>query len=287
MMIKLEDQIENRIQEFNHRGISAFQGYSPFEMDLIINDPFGENCPVQLNKLSEDDYLQIPLLMLFKYLANLVETEGAMKLTARGYLAPRVIKDMYAQHFIEDYSIEAGITKLTTEKDSNTIHLTRLLLELAGIIKKRNNKLSLTRAGEKTLRKDDDTLLRLLLSTFCTKFNWAYFDGFGENRIGQMGFGFSFVLLDNFGREKNKDSYYAEKYFDAYPALINHDRVSEYRTAEETSYLCYSIRTFERFLEYFGLVTVTHERRFDADTFIQITPLFTKLVKIIPPMGPI
>ena len=286
-MNDFEDQIIRKMQGYNLKGIPAFQGYSPFEMDLIINDPFAENCPVQLNKLSEDDYLQIPLLKLFKYLAHLVETEGTIKLTARGYLPPRVIKDMYAQHFIEDYPIERGITKLTTERDSNTIHLTRLLLELSGIIKKRNNKLSLTKAGEKTLRKDDDIVLHLLLSTFCTKFNWAYFDGFGENRIGQMGFGLSLILLDNFGQEKNKDNYYAEKYFDAFPGLINHDRVSAYRTAEDTSYLCYSIRTFERFLKYFGLVTVTRERRIDADTFIQLTPLFTKLIKIIPPMGPI
>jgi len=285
-MNHLEDQIARQMQGYNLTGIPEFQGYSPFEMDLIINHAFGDHGPVQLNQLTEDEYLQIPLLNLFKYLANLIQAEGEMKLTARGYLPPRVVKDMYAQHFIPEDVIEAGITKLTTEQDSQTIHLTRILLELAGIIKKRNNKLSLTKRGEKILKKDDDTLLRLLLDTFCNKFNWAYFDAFGEDGIGQTGYGFSFILLDNYGRDKDKDINYAEKYFDAFPALVDHSRVSKYRTAEDHSSFCYSLRTFKRFLNYFSLVTVERQRRIDADTFIQITPLFTKLIKIIPPMGP-
>jgi len=284
---KLEDRIKKNIRESNLKGRPEFEGYSPFEMELILYNLFGENSPVQINPLPEQDYLQIPLFNLIKYLANLIRSEGEVKLTARGYLPPRVVKELYQQGFIFERAIEMGITKLTTENDSLTVQLTRILLEMGGIIKKRNNKLSLTKQGRGMLQKDNHDLFPHLFETACKKFSWAYFDAFDDEYIGQLGFGFSLILLNNYGHEKRQESFYAEKYFTAFPTFLEHQNSPEMRTSDDHTAFVYSVRTFERFLAYFNLVSLKNEKVFWGEQQVQTTPLFTKLIKIIPPMGPI
>lgn len=283
-MKNIRNQIELLIQEFNLKGIQNFEGYSPLEMGLIIDELFGATCPVQLNPLSEADYLQIPLLNLYKYLAECIRSQGEMKLTARGYLPPQVVKDVYAQGFIPEYPIERGITKLTTENDSLTVQLVRILLEIGGLIKKRNNKLSLTKQGEALLQEDDHILFPHLFDSAFKKFNWAYFDAFEGTHIGQYGFGFSLILLNNYGRKQREATFYAEKYFTAFPILVENHTSTEERTSTNT--YCYSTRTFIRFLAYFNMVSIQDQKMFWEKPMIGTTDLFTKLIKIIPPMNP-
>ena len=280
-MFNLKEQIEKKIEQINREGLPDFLDYSPAEMAIIIDNPVGERCPIQLNHLEEDDYRAIPLLQLFKSLATLVAEEGEIKLTARGNLPPVLVKKLYAQAFIPDYAIEAGITKLTNEQDVDSVHLTHILLLQAGIVKKRRNRLSLTKSGKAFFRKNDDSWLGLLMDTFWKKFNWAYFDGFGENDIGQKGFGFSLILLHKFGQEKRPDHFYAEKYFTAFPILLDPKR----NDLPEMADICYSIRTFDRFLAYFGLTESFREKRMGAAKYVWTTTLFQKLIQIIPPQS--
>lgn len=46
------------------------------------------------------------------------------------------------------------MAKLYKEADSESVHLTRILTELSGLAKKRNNKLSLTKIESKTISDD-------------------------------------------------------------------------------------------------------------------------------------
>src|SRR5690606_814706 len=118
-------------------------------------------------------------------------------------------------------------------------------------------KLSLTKQGQNTIQNDDD-LVQLIMKTYGAKFNWAYFDGYGENGIGQIGFGFSLILLSKYGREWHRDRFYAQKYFTAFPDLLN---VSEPQYGERIDYCenCYSYRFFENYMTFFGLVNIKYE----------------------------
>lgn len=118
--------------------------------------------------------------------------------------------------------------------------------------------------------------------TFATKFNWAYYDGYGENQIGQLGYGFSLILLSKYGQEKQLDSFYAERYFEGYPQLLESIE-PDYDTLERYTARCYSIRTFERFLDYFGLITIEEEGKgLDSIKYISKTDLFDRLIKCTP-----
>jgi hypothetical protein len=159
-----------------------------------------------------------------------------------------------------------------------TVNLPRILIELAGLTKKRNGKLSLTKKAKQFLE-DDHALLRLILLTFASKFNWAYYDGFGDNQIGQIGYGFSLILLSKYGHERRSDTFYAEKYFKAYPQLLEFIE-PDHGTVESYSTRCYSIRTFDRFMDYFGLIHIEEQGRgFDRERYITKTDLFDQLIK--------
>lgn len=281
MIEDLQRQIDLIMNEQNNRGLPKFEGYSPMEMQHILYDTFGDKSPVQLKKLTDSEYKSIPIFNQIKYLTDLIAKSGELKLTSKGYLPMKVVSDIYAQGFIKDEHIESGFLKLHKETDSMTLNLTRIITEISGIVKKRNNKLSLTKTGEKIVSKNFE-LLRQIFSAFGSKFNWAYYDGYGENSIGQLGFGFSLILLSKYGFEKQLDNFYSEKYFKAFPQLIENIQPSKFHTIESQTARCYSIRTFERFLEYFGLIKIDSMKKWDADKYISKTELFDKLINVRP-----
>lgn len=277
---ELKKHLDKLMDEQNNRQIPEFEGYSPVEMHHILHFAFSNKSPVQLQKLEDSDYKRIPLLNQIIFLTDLLAQTGEIKLTNKGFLPTKIVAGIYEQGFIRDQYIESGIYKLYKETDSMAVNLTRILVELTGLTKKRNGKLSLTKVSEKVLS-DKSELLQLIITTFATKFNWAYYDGYGDNAIGQLGFGFSLILLSKYGNEKRLDSFYAEKYFKAYPQLLE-SLEPTYGTLESYSARCYSLRTFERFLDYFGLIIMEQEKGALSERYITKSDLFDKLIKCTP-----
>ena len=277
----IQRHIDKVMQDQNNQGLLDFEGYSPIEMKYILYDPFGDNSPIRLLKLADSDYKNIPILNQIKYLAKLVDKLVELKLTNKGFLPTKIVADIYNQGFLKDEFIESGIYKLYKETDSSAINLTRILLEISGLAKKRHNKLSLTKSGKKLLN-DDFKLLLLIFKTFGTKFNWAYYDGYEQDNIGQLGFGFSLILLRKYGDKKQVDKFYSQKYFQAFPYLIDNSSHPKFDHELEIPDNCYSIRTFDRFLDYFGLVKIEKDKKWDADKYITKTELFDKLIECTP-----
>jgi len=278
---EIQRHINKIMQDRNNQRLPDFEGYSPVEMQYILYNTFEANSPIQLMKLKESDYKRIPILNQIKYLVTLIENQGELKLTNKGFLPTRIVAELYNQGFIKDELIESGISKLYKETNCQAINLTRILIEISGLVKKRYNKLSLTKTG-KSIINNDFKLLLLIFKIFGTKFNWAYYDGYGQNNIGQLGFGFTLMLLSKYGKVKRLDKFYADKYLTAFPQLLNEISASYFDTNQEQARKCYSIRTFDRFLNYFGLIKIEKEDIWNADKFIIKTELFDKLIKVSP-----
>ena len=266
---------EQYLNDQNHRPIDDFDGYSPLEMHYLLYEPFSEESPFKLKKLPEQDYQNVPIFNQVKYLGNLISKHGELKLTAKGFLSTKVVADIYAQGFIKEEAIENGITKLYKETDAMCINLAHLLPKIAGLVKKRHGKLSLTKKGEKIFS-DDFKLLNEIFQTFAKRFNWAYYDGYGDNPIGQLGFAFTLILLSKYGDQKRNTKFYAQKYFNAFPHLFDSNR----------AYHCYTLRTFDRFLDYFGVISLESDSKSSFD-FKDVTkmPLFDKMFECKPPIN--
>lgn len=277
----IQKHIDRVMNEQNNREIPDFEGYSPFEMHHILHFTFDSNSPIILQKLADLDCLKCPMFNLVKYFLNLVNEKGEIKLTGKGFLPTKIVQDIYNQGFLEEYQFSFGISKLYKESDSLTVNLTRLLAELAGLTKKRNGKISLTKAGEK-ITSDNQKLFDLIFKTMTQKFSWAFYDGYEDQQIGQFGFGFSLILLSKYGEEKQLDNFYSKKYLKAFPQFLE-SITPTYGTVEEYASNCYSVRTFQRFLSFFGLIEMEKQGNgLDRKIFIKKTELFDKLIKVRP-----
>nr|WP_320059025.1 hypothetical protein [uncultured Bacteroides sp.] len=280
-MEELNAYIAAYMEVYNNSSREGFEGYSSAEMHRILDYAFDDCSPIKLQRLSEDDYAQIPILRQIKHLAQAIQKEGKIKLTSIGNLPLRIVKELYPLG-VEDPFIKCEFSKLSKETDSIAVELSKILVKLMRVAKVRNNVLTLTKEGEKIMA-NDELLMKNIMITFCCKFNKSYFDGYGAEQIGNMGIGFTLLLLSKYGAEKRLDKYYSDKYFKAFPLLLD-GIVPAYQTVENMASSCYSIRTFDHLLLHLGLIEIDEERRFGMEKKEIIkTELFDKLIKVLPP----
>lgn len=257
-----------------------FEGLSPFQMHHLLNNTFGENSPLSLEKMDDADYLSIPIFQSIHHLLSIIVEQGELKLTTKGYLPIKVVGIICENSLVKDEFLKyRSSLKFLKESDSMIISTSRIIAEIAGLIKKRYNKLSLTEKGKK-IYQNNHSLLVAILSAFTNKFNWAYYDGYGDNFIAQMGYGFSIYLMSKYGDEKRLADFYAEKYFKAYPKLILSQAPSYYKSLMDYSIDCYNVRTFDRFLYYLGVVTISSDKEWGSKQYVIKKDLFDNLFQV-------
>lgn len=266
--------MERLRHQINSQGLDDFAGYSPQDMHAVFYEPFGQNCPIQFNDLSKKELSQIPLLQEAKVLCDIFQREGKLKLTKLGFLPTKVVKELYERGPIADLHIEKGITKLYSEESCLHINLLHILFQIAKISRKTKGLSQLTKKGKQVMSNDNQFLL-LLLQAMMVKFNWGYFDGYEDNKVAQVGSMFSFILLKKYGRENRDSSFYSDKYAKAFPFITE-------RTPLDHFHRVYSLRTFERFLIFFGVVEVTNKKPYGELPMIKTNDLFHQWIKLRP-----
>ena len=275
-------KIEASINLYNTKPIEDFEGLSPADMRYILYDPFSKDSPLRFkNNIPEKILAQIPILNQVEYLLHRINDLGEIKLISTGSLPTTIVKDVYNKGYIKDYAIEHGITKLFAETSAQPVHLTRIIIELSGFTKKKYGKLSLTKTWkDKLLSKNRQEILYQTFSIFAQKFNWSYLDGYPSQQTGQLGFSFSLLLLSKYGNVERLDRFYSDKYLKAFPKLQIDFNVSYFKGEENRQFHdCYSIRTFDRFLEYFNLIESRTEGKLyhDSKKFIKKTVIFDEI----------
>ena len=272
---ELNQEIRKIMDERNNGGIPEFDGYSPDEMHSIIHFLFDENCPIRMNNLEEDEFKRVPIFNGVKFLLEKVSANNGIKLTAKGFLPTKIVSELYNQDYFEEEMIEKGIIKLYKETDSQFVQLSRILLEIAGLIKKVKGSLTITVKGKKILD-NNQLLLEEVLVAYCKKFNWAYFDGYESENIGRLGCGFSLMLLNKYGNELRNENFYADKYFAAY-RMLKANILPIYGTLENYVNNCYRHRMIDQFGLLTGIISVERQVKFREPKQIQKTEMLNKL----------
>jgi len=259
----------------NQIGLSDFEGYTPMKMNEILYTPFSETCPVQLKRLPFNRYEDIPLLNIVRYILSRLQKEKKIKLTRTGKLPVSFVADIYAQGYFKEAHIENGFRKLYAEETSFTIHLTHILLHLTGLVRKENGYLYVTKQSEK-LRDNLHELLQKLLISFGSRFNMSYLDLYGEQPIGNIGWCYTLLLIHRYGQDWRPSEFYAEKYFSAFPKLVQNMEQWE-------NSCCYIRRTFDYFLHFFGLVEIQKIHWFSGAESLKTASVFYDLISVVPP----
>ncbi len=263
----IEKALKKKVQAHNSGAQADFEGLSPEQMhNLQSNFPTGKS-PLVLHKLSEEQLQKCPLLQQVRFLIDKMKGGKIIKLTKTGALNTKLVKELYAQAYLKNEMIEAGITKLSKESDAMEIEITPVLLKLSGLTKKRKEKLSLTKKGEQ-LAADGDALLREIITALFYKLNWAYFDGYTSEEIGMVNPAYSLYLLKKFGAKRRDAKFYSEKYFKAFPMLHENG---------DQDFRAYETRTFNRYFYFLGIVEKESEGILDP-LYVKKTAFFDTLI---------
>ncbi|MGM0478834.1 MAG: hypothetical protein ACQERC_06395 [Bacteroidota bacterium] len=268
----IEKKVIESLKKRGKQSVAELEGYSSNELEYILYHTFDSNSPIQILKPKQRIYRDVPLFCQVKFLLDLINEKKELKLTKRGFLPTKVVADLYGKGYMKDYFIESGITKLYRESDVQPVHVAKILLELSSLVKKQNNKLSLTSKGIKAIDKDD-FIFEDIFKTFVINLNWPYFDRYSDEDIGQFGFGFTLILLDKYGDDFRGMDFYAEKYLKALDFKFKN---TELKFMEDPKYI-YILRSFERFLDYFGFTEYENDEK---PWQVKKTELFNEIIKI-------
>lgn len=253
---ELNQILQEETQRYNDNPMPEFCGISPNQMRFLLYDPFNEKSPFGFQNPAPEALDGCPFFLLAEdMLRRTVLTSSPFKMTASSTALPvKVVKELYEHTAMKDESVERGINKLYKESDCDFIHVCKLVLEQAGVVRKQHNKWHLTKKGEKLVQPTQRAaLFREVFQAFALKYNWAYLDMYGHPTAGQMAFSFSLSLLAHFGGEAYEAGFYAKKYLAAFPMLVDEVYERDWDTPERHLARCYITRFFSRFAIWWGL----------------------------------
>lgn len=244
------------LHRYNTSPLQDFCGLSPAQMHGLLYQPLGPASAVRLRPVVPDEVLDhIPFLRLTEAFLRLLHRESPLQLTPLGALPRKYLRELYAHGFIREEGLETGLFTLSREIDSLALTTLHQTTRLAGLARLARGQLLLTKKGGQLL---DPTrrlaLWALVLHTFTSRFPWASHDGYPSPSVGQTGWAYSVYLLARFGQQPHSVRFYAEHYQRAFPFVLAEFTDAAYRTPLEQLAHCYGIRTFERGLNWFGLL---------------------------------
>jgi hypothetical protein len=269
-----------QMQQRNIAPLDDFHGLSPEQMHRLLHFPF--DTPALAEFPPQAGTPEAPILTLFTMLITAIGADG-LKTTATGNL-PRNFCREAARTYLgdEEYQRWSRHGELKSEPEFGELHVTRLVAELAGLIRKFKGKFILSKECRKLLAGEGASACYLrLFRAFVQKYNWAYEDHWGEIPFLQQSFLFSLYLLEKYGGDWRPNSFYEDCFLLAFPNLIPQvQTVANYYTPEQVVRLSYSTRVLDRFAVFMGLVILDRPKtdRYSEGFQVRRLPLFDQVV---------
>lgn len=91
---RINEYLQDMMRKHNASPRSEFNGLTPEQMREMLYDPFCPNCLVQLNHLSEEQYMQMPLVKQTLFLMQTL-SEKELKMTKNGWLPLKIVNESY------------------------------------------------------------------------------------------------------------------------------------------------------------------------------------------------
>jgi hypothetical protein len=266
--------------ERNLAPIADFHGLSSEQMHRFLYFPLDSpqlvSFPTCLAALP-----QAPIATLFQLLFAAIG-EGGLKPTVTGNLPRQTCRDLALAYWGEEkYAAAARYGEIRSEPEFIDLHVTRLVAEVAGLVRKYQGKFILSKDCRKLMAEHGlaGVYPRLFLA-FVRKYNWGFRDRWQEIPMVQQSFLFTLHLLNRYGDSWRPNAFYEDCFLRAFPQLL-HETKGDYLPPETVLRRCYSLRCLENFAEFLGLVEIERDPvdRY-ADAFrIRKLPLLEQAVR--------
>ncbi len=248
--------VDQHVQQRNRRPPDEFHGLSPEQMYQMLNFPFTSPELVCFPEVL-DIIPAAPILTLFSLLAEAIGEQG-LKPTAKGNLPQKFCREAalvyWGKETFEERTRYGGINK---EDDFPDLHTTRLVAELAGLVRKYKGRFILSRECRKLLEGGGlAAVYSKLFRAYVEQFNWAYLDRYPELRFIQSAFLFTLYLLTQYGDTWQPHEFYEDCFLRAFPTVLDEVPPSPVFTPEEELRTCYTWRTLVHFAGFLGLAAV-------------------------------
>ena len=247
------DQI---VQRQNRQPLDEFHGLSPEQMHQILDFPFTSPGLVRFPEVL-DAIPAAPILTLFELLANAIGERG-LKPTAKGNLPRNFCRQAALAYWGEQqYQENTRFGGIYREEDFTDLHVTRLVAELAGLIRKYKGRFILSRDCRRLLAESGMTAIYpRLFRAYVEEFNWAYRDGYPDLPFIQSAFLFTLYLLTRYGDSWRPQVFYEDAFLGAFPMLLDEVPPSQVFSSDETVCSAYTWRSLVHFAGFLGLATV-------------------------------
>lgn len=239
----------------------TLSGLSLDEAETLLNDPWGPDSIVQLNRSAlTASANNNPLFDVVWNLMAILNRTGRIKLTPTLQMLPKVVvTELFDMCTIPNE--DADLFKPVMSEDKLLhIEAARYVAQFAGLVSVRNRTIGLSSIGEKlfTRMKRAEAYERFLRAYF-DKYNWGSRDYYVRVPVAMHGWAISIYLLGTYGDEARPASFYSEKYWLIFPHYTEMFH-SEFRSPKEVFQQMYELRTFQRGFNWMGWVNASQER---------------------------
>lgn len=261
--------------------VDDYDGRSTKEIHYLIYDPFCDKSPLLLQKVSNAKLFHVPILNLTKFFLELLKELNHIKLNSKGLLPLKVIRTILAQDFFVEENDFISETSFTKHSEVPLIKNIVKLAEISGLISIENHDIFLTEKGSHFKRNASNYALFVeLFRAFTQKLSWSANDNYGDNNVGQFGSAFTLDLISKYGDIPRNVNFYNDKYYRAFANLLNSLSKDDTSFTRDVFYKCYVLRSFIRFLQIFGLITIIYDSNApDLDFSIVKSNIFDSLFK--------
>ncbi len=273
--------VEQHAQQQNQSALDEFHGLSPEQMHRLLHFPFTSPQLVRFPEIL-DSVPKAPILTLFDLLTGAIGEQG-LKPTAKGNLPQKFCRDAALVYWGEQkYRKKTQFGGINREDDFLDLHVTRLVAELAGLVRKYRGRFILSRDCRTLLARDGLAgVYPRLLRTYIEQYNWGYWDRYPELRFIQQASLFTLYLLTRNGATWLPHEFYEESFLRAFPMVLNEVPPDAVFSPEEEIRNCYTWRTLVHFAGFLGLAEVEPitEERYCHQYRVKALPLLDETVR--------
>ena len=271
-------------QSMNSHPLDDFDGLSPEQMTVLLHTPFAPADILQFRKGMDAHVNRSPFFKLSELLLQEIRQAGNLKLTVNGNLPVLICERLCNQNLIH-WPYMKHVKRIREQEIPYLWPLKQYLLD-EGILKKRNNALSLTKNGEKLLEGPQGIRFIRMFNYMAKGFHWGNFYSLPDDgKCGQLGWAYSLVLLSKYGDRPRKSEFYSLKLMRAFEKECwdAHQKGKEVKAIDDYHH-AYQSRFFEGFADWFGLIRIERETDPSIAYFDQLTikksALFDQLFEV-------